>query len=83
MECDDGDAGDEAIGHRGQVKERQARRKRAGIGTLPDPNGEGKNPGQGTQISLPAFTISARMGRRRQSHVKLVIEGLRKAGLPE
>jgi len=31
----------------------------------------------------PAFTISARMGRRRQSHVKLVIEGLRKAGLPE
>ncbi|WP_439396496.1 tetratricopeptide repeat protein [Bradyrhizobium sp. PMVTL-01] len=31
----------------------------------------------------PAFTISARMGRRRQSHVKLTIEGLRKAGLPE
>jgi len=31
----------------------------------------------------PAFTISARMGRRRQSHVKLMIEGLRKAGLPE
>jgi adenylate cyclase len=31
----------------------------------------------------PAFTISARMGRRRQSHVKLFIEGLRKAGLPE
>jgi adenylate cyclase len=31
----------------------------------------------------PAFTISARMGRRRQSHVKLLIEGLRKAGLPE
>jgi adenylate cyclase len=30
----------------------------------------------------PAFTISARMGRRRQSHVKLLIEGLRKAGLP-
>ena len=30
----------------------------------------------------PAFTISARMGRRRQSHLKL-IEGLRKAGLPE
>jgi predicted Zn-dependent protease len=32
---------------------------------------------------FPAFTISARMGRRRQSHVKLLIEGLRKAGLPE
>src|SRR5262245_12217449 len=31
----------------------------------------------------PAFTIAARMGRRRQSHVKLMIEGLRKAGLPE
>jgi adenylate cyclase len=31
----------------------------------------------------PAFTISARMGRRRQAHVKLLIEGLRKAGLPE
>jgi adenylate cyclase len=31
----------------------------------------------------PAFTISARMGRVRQSHVKLTIEGLRKAGLPE
>jgi adenylate cyclase len=31
----------------------------------------------------PAFTIAARMGRRRQSHVKLLIEGLRKAGLPE
>jgi adenylate cyclase len=31
----------------------------------------------------PAFTISARMGRRRQSHVKLLTEGLRKAGLPE
>jgi adenylate cyclase len=31
----------------------------------------------------PAFTISARMGRRRQSHSKLLIEGLRKAGLPE
>ena len=31
----------------------------------------------------PAFTISARMGRRRQSHAKLLIEGLRKAGLPE
>jgi adenylate cyclase len=31
----------------------------------------------------PAFTISARMGRVRQSHVKLLIEGLRKAGLPE
>jgi adenylate cyclase len=31
----------------------------------------------------PAFTISARIGRRRQSHVKLLIEGLRKAGLPE
>jgi adenylate cyclase len=31
----------------------------------------------------PAFTISARMGRRRQSHVKLLREGLRKAGLPE
>ena len=30
----------------------------------------------------PAFTISARMGRHRQSHLKL-IEGLRKAGLPE
>ena len=30
----------------------------------------------------PAFKISARMGRRRQSHLKL-IEGLRKAGLPE
>jgi adenylate cyclase len=31
----------------------------------------------------PGFTISARMGRRRQSHLKLLIEGLRKAGLPE
>ena len=31
----------------------------------------------------PAFTISARMGRRRQSDLKLLIEGLRKAGLPE
>jgi len=31
----------------------------------------------------PAFTISARMGRRRQSHLKLLIESLRKAGLPE
>jgi adenylate cyclase len=31
----------------------------------------------------PAFTISARMGRVRQSHLKLLIEGLRKAGLPE
>jgi adenylate cyclase len=29
------------------------------------------------------FTIAARMGRRRQSHLKLLIEGLRKAGLPE
>jgi adenylate cyclase len=31
----------------------------------------------------PAFTICARMDRRRQSHLKLLIEGLRKAGLPE
>ena len=31
----------------------------------------------------PAFTISARMGRRRQAHAKLLIDGLRKAGLPE
>jgi adenylate cyclase len=31
----------------------------------------------------PAFTISARMGQRRQAHAKLEIEGLRKAGLPE
>jgi adenylate cyclase len=31
----------------------------------------------------PTFTISARMGRRRQSRVKLLIEGLRKAGLRE
>ena len=31
----------------------------------------------------PAFTISARMGRRRQAHANLLIEGLRKAGLPE
>jgi adenylate cyclase len=31
----------------------------------------------------PAFTISARMGRVRRSHLKLLIEGLRKAGLPE
>jgi adenylate cyclase len=31
----------------------------------------------------PAFTISARMGRVRRSHMKLLIEGLRKAGLPE
>ena len=30
----------------------------------------------------PAFT-SARMGRRRQAHVKQTIEGLRKAGLPD
>ena len=30
----------------------------------------------------PAFTISARMGRRGQAHVKLLIEGLRKAGCP-
>ena len=31
----------------------------------------------------PAFTISARMGQRRQAQAKLEIEGLRKAGLPE
>ncbi len=31
----------------------------------------------------PAFTISAWMGRRGQAHAKLLIEGLRKAGLPE
>jgi adenylate cyclase len=31
----------------------------------------------------PAFTISARMGQCRRSHAKLLIEGLRKAGLPE
>jgi adenylate cyclase len=31
----------------------------------------------------PAFTISTRMGWVRRSHVKLLIEGLRKAGLPE
>ena len=31
----------------------------------------------------PAFTISSRMGRVRRLHVKLLIEGLRKAGLPE
>ncbi|WP_407154839.1 tetratricopeptide repeat protein [Bradyrhizobium sp. STM 3557] len=31
----------------------------------------------------PTFTISTRMGRVRRSHVKLLIEGLRKAGLPE
>jgi adenylate cyclase len=31
----------------------------------------------------PAFTISARIGRRGQSHSKLLIEGFRKAGLPE
>ena len=31
----------------------------------------------------PAFTISARTGRRRQAQTKLLIEGLRKAGLPE
>jgi adenylate cyclase len=31
----------------------------------------------------PALTISAWMGRRRQAHAKLLIEGLRKAGLPE
>jgi adenylate cyclase len=31
----------------------------------------------------PAFTISARMGRVRRSHVKLLTEGMRKAGLPE
>ncbi|MFB9266892.1 adenylate/guanylate cyclase domain-containing protein [Bradyrhizobium erythrophlei] len=30
----------------------------------------------------PAFTISMGIGRRRQSHVKLLGEGLRKAGLP-
>jgi adenylate cyclase len=30
-----------------------------------------------------AFTISARISRRRQVHAKLLIEGLRKAGLPE
>jgi adenylate cyclase len=30
----------------------------------------------------PAFIISARMGRRSQAHAKLLIEGLRKAGLP-
>ena len=31
----------------------------------------------------PAFTISAWIARGRQSHAKLLIEGLRKAGLPE
>jgi adenylate cyclase len=31
----------------------------------------------------PAFTISARMGRRTQAQAKLMIEGLWKAGLPE
>jgi adenylate cyclase len=31
----------------------------------------------------PAFTISAWVARARQSNAKLVIEGLRKAGLPE
>jgi adenylate cyclase len=31
----------------------------------------------------PAFTISARMGPRRQANAKLEIEGLLKAGLPE
>jgi TolB-like protein/Flp pilus assembly protein TadD len=31
----------------------------------------------------PAFTISARIGRGRQSNAKLLTEGLRKAGLPE
>jgi adenylate cyclase len=31
----------------------------------------------------PTFTISARMGRRRETHAKLEIEGLRKAGLPD
>ena len=29
----------------------------------------------------PAFTLSARMGRRRQAHAKLLIEGLRKGGV--
>jgi adenylate cyclase len=31
----------------------------------------------------PAFTISASIARGGQSNAKLVIEGLRKAGLPE
>jgi adenylate cyclase len=31
----------------------------------------------------PAFTISAWIGRGGQAHAKLLIEGLRKAGLPE
>ena len=31
----------------------------------------------------PAFTVSAFIARARQSNVKLFIEGLRKAGLPE
>jgi adenylate cyclase len=31
----------------------------------------------------PAFTISAWMARGGQSNAKLLIEGLRKAGLPE
>jgi adenylate cyclase len=31
----------------------------------------------------PAFTISAWIARGRQSNAKLIIEGLRKAGLPE
>jgi adenylate cyclase len=31
----------------------------------------------------PAFTVSAFNARARQSNVKLFIEGLRKAGLPE
>ena len=31
----------------------------------------------------PAFTISARIGRGRQSNSKMMTEGLRKAGLPE
>jgi adenylate cyclase len=31
----------------------------------------------------PAFTISARIGRGRQSNAKLLTEGLRNAGLPE
>ena len=31
----------------------------------------------------PAFTISAMIARGGQTNVKLLIEGLRKAGLPE
>ncbi|WP_225709449.1 tetratricopeptide repeat protein [Bradyrhizobium cenepequi] len=31
----------------------------------------------------PAFTITARIGRGRQSNSKVMTEGLRKAGLPE